>query len=520
MDLMSVAVRFTTAGESAVKGAMAGVRKEASTTGDAITKAMEPAQNEFKGLAKSVNEVGNQLGLGLNRGLAQAGRGLAEAATAATQYLTQVKAATGATTLLGQAQLVTAGAARVLSGVLAAFGGPVGVALIGAMLLYQKLTDSWAEKLKEVEEAYDSIKATTQKVYDQIVAQTIGWNNVARSIRDATNALDAYRRGGESSLQREKDWQDAIRRTRAQVEQLIPSIKKLSDEEAMLDATFAQAFARHMQAIKLERGLTDAIDRTRKAEELRQQATKAQEQTEASVYETTKTLREKMRDLTVQAIEAQKLREKGAAEFAIGTKRLEIQTRMQMEAEFQKWADRVWKEEQQRRMQLQNQIAGGLANAIQSTFSAAFEGKNPLRALGEAILGGLGDILIQLGTTALAAAPFVAAIRAALDTLSGGALAAAGVGLIGLGSILKAGGRAIGGGSGSSGSYGGNGAYGTGSPYQDTFRQVTLQPTSVPMAAGMGSPQPMNITIIGPNDPKVQREMQTLMRNAGRRGDV
>jgi hypothetical protein len=42
-------------------------------------------------------------------------------------------------------------------------------------------------------------------------------------------------------------------------------------------------------------------------------------------------------------------------------------------------------------------------------------------------------------------------------------------------------------------------------------------------AGGVGQIQPtpsMNVTIIGPNDPSAQRQMQELMRNAQRRGSV
>src|SRR5690242_12843671 len=120
---MSVAVRFTTLGEQQVRGALQGVANEGQKTAislrrsldeigmgtrqglivpsqfaeDQIRKTGQTGVMQMKELARATNEVGNQMGLGLHRGLANAGKGLAEAAASAAAYIKGVKASATAT---------------------------------------------------------------------------------------------------------------------------------------------------------------------------------------------------------------------------------------------------------------------------------------------------------------------------------------------------------------------------------------------------------------------------------------
>lgn len=525
MDLMSVAIRFTTEGQADVRSQMAAVRSEAKGTAGGIADDTKKATNEFGNLAKAVNHVGNEFGLGLNRGLVNAAKGLNESAEAAVAYIVKMKAAAGATSLLATAQTVAAAAGRALSGVLAAFGGPIGVALIGGLLLLEKVTSGLAESAQKAADAYDEVHKNTQKVYDQLVAQNIGWANVARSITNATNALDAYRRGGQPALDREKQWQEAIGRTRAQYEALVPSAKKLSDAELMLDATFAQMFARQMQAVKLEGKLTDIMGGSKIAEDAKKadlemkRALFAQSNTNREFFQAQIAMRVKAGEDEVEVIRAFNAakRAEQAKEDAAGLAAFNAYT-----AESDRLLEAAFIARQQRIEQQNQQIAGTLVGGLEAAIDAATSGGNPLAALGASVLAGFGNILIQMGTTALAAAPFIAAIRAALDGLSGGALAAAGLGLIGVGSLLKLGAGALGGrgggGGGGGGGYAGGFGQGSGLPYQDSYRRVILGETSTSTAAGLPQQSPVNVTVIGPNDPTAQRQIQELVRNANRRG--
>jgi hypothetical protein len=98
-------------------------------------------------------------------------------------------------------------------------------------------------------------------------------------------------------------------------------------------------------------------------------------------------------------------------------------------------------------------------------------------------------------------------------------MVAAAVGLIALGGMMKGmASRMTTTGAGAPVSSGGFG-YTAGGQGGITLPGLTFGPTMAAAAAGGLSPmQPMNVTIIGPNDPSAQRQMQELLRNAQRRG--
>jgi hypothetical protein len=49
---------------------------------------------------------------------------------------------------------------------------------------------------------------------------------------------------------------------------------------------------------------------------------------------------------------------------------------------------------------------------------------------------------------------------------------------------------------------------------------LTFGPTASATAGQLRAMAPVNVTIIGPNDPSAQRQMQELIANAQRRGNV
>ena len=105
-----------------------------------------------------------------------------------------------------------------------------------------------------------------------------------------------------------------------------------------------------------------------------------------------------------------------------------------------------------------------IKNSLVQTFSgigqaigdALVNGGNLAQGLGKALLGGIGGMMIQLGTMAIGIGATIEKIKLALTSLSGVGAIAAGVALVALGSAFKAGAAKIGGSSG--GSAGGGGS--------------------------------------------------------------
>lgn len=165
-----------------------------------------------------------------------------------------------------------------------------------------------------------------------------------------------------------------------------------------------------------------------------------------------------------------------------------------------------------------------LASTIEAGISKAFEkGANIggiFAAMGQAALGGIGSMMIQIGKATLASFAFIEKIKTAIMTLNPAIGVAASIGLIALGSVLSAaGGRAAanagGGGFGGGGGYGYSSGAGYGSAVID---RGIIDPT----ARGVTAQRPMqfNATFFGHRDPTAQREFQEWARESMRRGDT
>jgi hypothetical protein len=166
---------------------------------------------------------------------------------------------------------------------------------------------------------------------------------------------------------------------------------------------------------------------------------------------------------------------------------------------------------------LGNAIADGLETAIrEKSIGAGF------KALGKTLVSGLGDMMIQFGKASLIASTLMDTIFKALaKALPGGAIVAS-LAMIAAGAALKgAAGSAFGGGRASSGG-GGGGGYSApmASSGSMAFATQYYGPTAAGSANTIERINPVSVTIIGPNDPAAQRQMQELIRNANRRGSV
>lgn len=176
---------------------------------------------------------------------------------------------------------------------------------------------------------------------------------------------------------------------------------------------------------------------------------------------------------------------------------------------------------------LQQSFAAGVVMTFADALAAGFEaaiatGKisEGFKAFGSVLLQGLGGMLQQFGTAALLANKLMIKLMGSMASMNPVAGIAASVALIALGGALKGAARsAFGGGAPpppmtapamGGGASGGN----------MTMPTAYYGPTSAGSANTIERINPISVTIIGPNDPTAQRQMQELLRNAQRRGNV
>jgi hypothetical protein len=180
------------------------------------------------------------------------------------------------------------------------------------------------------------------------------------------------------------------------------------------------------------------------------------------------------------------------------------------------------------REQIQNEFALSISTALTTGIIAGIENAIATGNIGEgfmalttSLLAGLGDAMIQFGQASLVASQLMQRIFDYLASgLPGGAVAAS-LAMIAAGAVLKGVARAAFGGGGRGGSAASVVSFGAGT--RGTAGQTTqlvFGNTSATTAAGMAPRTPMNVTIIGPNDPTAQRAMQELLTKANSRGRI
>ena len=110
---------------------------------------------------------------------------------------------------------------------------------------------------------------------------------------------------------------------------------------------------------------------------------------------------------------------------------------------------------------IKDNITGTFAGIGVAIGTALEEGGNLAERLSQALLGGIGGMLVQLGELAIATGVGMIAIKLAFDSLGGAGAIAAGIALVALGSVFSSKAKKIGsqGGVGGQGSSGGGGSF-------------------------------------------------------------
>ena len=171
---------------------------------------------------------------------------------------------------------------------------------------------------------------------------------------------------------------------------------------------------------------------------------------------------------------------------------------------------------------LANTLGDALATGIQAAFAKGANFGDAMKAFGVAVLGGIGNLMVTLGQRLVQLGTMM---KFAMDSFARnhpGGMIVAGLAMIAVGAALRgAASRAM----DQTGFGGGGGGGGGGYSASATSGNMTM-PTSYygPTSAGSANTieriNPISVTIIGPNDPTAQRQMQELLRNAQRRGNV
>ncbi len=102
---------------------------------------------------------------------------------------------------------------------------------------------------------------------------------------------------------------------------------------------------------------------------------------------------------------------------------------------------------------LSSMLSGALTDVFGSVADAMMNGDNMMEALGASLLGTLGGIMVQLGQMVIVTGKAIEAVKAALSNLGGIGAIAAGVALIAIGSLFKAGASKLSRSMGSGGGY-------------------------------------------------------------------
>lgn len=157
-------------------------------------------------------------------------------------------------------------------------------------------------------------------------------------------------------------------------------------------------------------------------------------------------------------------------------------------------------------------LALSLADGIYNAFKNAFSGKGIggfIEGFGKTVIAGLGTVFTMIGQQVILGSTIMLAIKKALQTWNPAISLAAGIALVALGGAI---GGAVGG--AAQRGFAQVGGYGGGSTQEITRLQFVNRPGYADKLAPV---QPISMTFIGANDPKLQREFKNVIEKANRR---
>lgn len=165
-------------------------------------------------------------------------------------------------------------------------------------------------------------------------------------------------------------------------------------------------------------------------------------------------------------------------------------------------------------------LGAGLANGFQVALSSKSISQG-FKALTGTIFSSFGSLLVQFGTKALIANEAIQNMFKFLFT-PGPKSAIAAAAIIAIGAGLQAAGQGILSSAAKGGGSSPIGSFVTGAPAPSGMMgpQMVFGGTMAGQSGSIAAATPVNVTIIGPNDPSAQRQMQELIEKANRRGNT
>lgn len=400
------------------------------------------------------------------------------------------------------------GAARTLSFATASISNQMGGAAGAAGLLAENIAR--ASRNAKIAASATGIGAVIA-ILATVVSFTVSWKEktkeVADRVRDVqteTAKLNAQARG-DKRLERELEIADTYTRETEEAKKLESIFRKFPDLQAAIAAkaaaarraavsevarTFSQAQFEDFAALgSINLGLTGTA-----TERIRNQRT----------FEISAARKRRIQDIEGKGFDETQVKDRMQRIDEL----FDAETR-QLEDELAQMAQRVGDTFTQ---SLAQSIADGIAKAISS--GSIGDG---LKALTGGMLIGLGEMMQTIGTESLVAAKLFSAIITALRSFAPEGAIGPALSLIALGGLLKGLGASMGGSDRSRSNVSGSGSSGV----RTTF-VGTIYPGGGPTAAGIAPVQPItvNATFIGARDPRVQRDLLELLRNANLRGAV
>lgn len=180
-------------------------------------------------------------------------------------------------------------------------------------------------------------------------------------------------------------------------------------------------------------------------------------------------------------------------------------------------------------LSIQDTLAEGVTQGIIDGFTLGIERAIASGNIGEGfkamtaqMLAGIGNAMIQFGSQSVIFGTLMERVKNALASLNGVAAIGAGVALIAGGAALKGVASRMFDGKGGAGGRGGfgSGSGGIGGLGTENVTRIVFGPTAAGVAAGM-TPRAFNhFTIIGPNDPTAQRQLEEMITKATKRGGL
>lgn len=161
--------------------------------------ALRSSEADMQKLGRAAQGLSFQLGSGVAGGMALTGRATAEGIAALRSYIAQAHAAAAASGTLTAGQVRLAAASKAASAALSFFGGPIGIAVIAAILAAKKGWDEFTKsQAASVERSERNIEVQT-KLTAILREQNEATRDAARARQNAEARLGGVLAGGDDS---------------------------------------------------------------------------------------------------------------------------------------------------------------------------------------------------------------------------------------------------------------------------------------------------------------------------------